>query len=79
MKKKQIGAFPVAGMRERKKIELPVAGWATAQVFLSLSRNTACCIVTGKAGRQRRGALGRAGTCSGVATIWPGHVHDTAW
>ena len=48
-------------MREKKKkTELQVVGWDTAQFFLSLSHNTASCIVIGKAGRQRRGELGRA-------------------
>ena len=39
--------------KKKKKTELQVLGWATAQNFLSLSHNTASCIVTGKAGRQR--------------------------
>ena len=62
MKKKLFfGGFPVAGMsKKKKKTELQVAGWATAQFFLSLSHNTTSYIVTGKAGRQRRGALGHA-------------------
>ena len=64
------GGFPVAGMRKKNvvkknKTELQVAGWATAQIFLSLSHNTASCIVTGKVGRQRRGSLGCARMCSG--------------
>ena len=77
--KKKIWCFSSSWNEREKKTELPVAGWATAHVFLSLSHNTASCIVTSKARRQRRGALGRSGTCSGVAMIWPGHVHDTAW
>ena len=81
MKKKLffLCGFPVAGMREKKKTELQVAGWATAQFFLSLSHNTTSCIVTGKARRQHRGAQGSAGTCIWVATIRPGNVHDTTW
>ena len=58
------GGFPIAGMR-KKKIELQVAGWATAQFFLSLSHNTTSCIVTGKAGRQRRGGWGTLGRAAG--------------
>ena len=37
----------------KKKNKTNVAGWATVQFFLSLSHNTACCIVIGKSRRQR--------------------------
>ena len=40
---------------KKNKTDLKVEGWVIAQIFLSLSHNTASCIVTGKAVRQRRG------------------------
>ena len=80
MKKKLFFLWFSSSWNERKKkTELQVAGWATAQFFLSLSHNTTSCIVTGKARRQHRGAQGSAGTCIWVATIRPGNVHDTTW
>ena len=46
--------------------------WATAQYFLNLSHNTTNCIVTGEAGRRRRGSHGQARTrpLHGRACLW---------